>query len=192
MYLALALYSVGQALVIPNWVAGPANLIAFDPPHASCPRGGEDDVRRVWRRKRGLLGANEASYSWRLVDNQAPANRRMHLTKPDLAGRSSHVARGFAGDARSLGCQESPGRANSHWESDGCPITKRDRLVHPGTGEYSCAGARWQVAERDKARRAGSRRTIPYRRQPVPPLHADRVTAQPWPRTSSIKENKNC
>ena len=29
MYSALALYSVGQALVIPNWVAGPANLIAF-------------------------------------------------------------------------------------------------------------------------------------------------------------------
>ncbi len=29
MYLALALYSVGQALVIPNLVAGPANLIAF-------------------------------------------------------------------------------------------------------------------------------------------------------------------
>jgi len=29
MYLALLLYSVGQALVIPNWVAGPANLIAF-------------------------------------------------------------------------------------------------------------------------------------------------------------------
>ena len=29
MYLALVLYSVGQALVIPNWVAGPANLIVF-------------------------------------------------------------------------------------------------------------------------------------------------------------------
>jgi protein-S-isoprenylcysteine O-methyltransferase Ste14 len=29
MYLALALYSVGQALVIPNWVAGPSNSIAF-------------------------------------------------------------------------------------------------------------------------------------------------------------------
>ena len=29
MYSALTLYSVGQALVIPNWVAGPANLIAF-------------------------------------------------------------------------------------------------------------------------------------------------------------------
>src|SRR5688500_7463220 len=29
MYLALALYSIGQALVIPNWVAGPANLVAF-------------------------------------------------------------------------------------------------------------------------------------------------------------------
>ena len=29
MYSALLLYSVGQALVIPNWVAGPSNLIAF-------------------------------------------------------------------------------------------------------------------------------------------------------------------
>ena len=29
MYSALALYSAGQALVIPNWVAGPSNLIAF-------------------------------------------------------------------------------------------------------------------------------------------------------------------
>lgn len=29
MYSALALYTIGQALVIPNWVAGPSNLIAF-------------------------------------------------------------------------------------------------------------------------------------------------------------------
>lgn len=29
MYSALVLYSAGQALVIPNWVAGPSNLIAF-------------------------------------------------------------------------------------------------------------------------------------------------------------------
>ena len=29
MYSALVLYAVGQALVIPNWVAGPANLIAM-------------------------------------------------------------------------------------------------------------------------------------------------------------------
>jgi len=29
MYSALALYSVGQALVIPNWVAGPSNFVAF-------------------------------------------------------------------------------------------------------------------------------------------------------------------
>jgi protein-S-isoprenylcysteine O-methyltransferase Ste14 len=29
MYTALVLYSVGQALVIPNWVAGPSNVIAF-------------------------------------------------------------------------------------------------------------------------------------------------------------------
>jgi protein-S-isoprenylcysteine O-methyltransferase Ste14 len=29
MYLALVLYSIGYALVIPNWVAGPSNLIAF-------------------------------------------------------------------------------------------------------------------------------------------------------------------
>lgn len=29
MYLALALYGIGQALVIPNWLAGPSNFIAF-------------------------------------------------------------------------------------------------------------------------------------------------------------------
>jgi protein-S-isoprenylcysteine O-methyltransferase Ste14 len=29
MYSALVLYSVGQALVVPNWVAGPSNLIAL-------------------------------------------------------------------------------------------------------------------------------------------------------------------
>ena len=29
MYSALVLYTVGQALVIPNWVAGPSNLLAF-------------------------------------------------------------------------------------------------------------------------------------------------------------------
>jgi protein-S-isoprenylcysteine O-methyltransferase Ste14 len=29
MYSALVLYSLGLALVIPNWVAGPANLVAF-------------------------------------------------------------------------------------------------------------------------------------------------------------------
>ena len=29
MYLALVLYSVGHALIIPNWVAGPSNLVAF-------------------------------------------------------------------------------------------------------------------------------------------------------------------
>ena len=29
MYSALVLYSLGHALVIPNWVAGPSNLVAF-------------------------------------------------------------------------------------------------------------------------------------------------------------------
>ena len=29
MYSAMVLYSVGQALVIPNWVAGPSNCVAF-------------------------------------------------------------------------------------------------------------------------------------------------------------------
>src|ERR1700752_66701 len=29
MHSALALYAIGQALLIPNWVAGPSNLIAF-------------------------------------------------------------------------------------------------------------------------------------------------------------------
>jgi protein-S-isoprenylcysteine O-methyltransferase Ste14 len=29
MYLALVIYSLGHALVIPNWVAGPSNLVVF-------------------------------------------------------------------------------------------------------------------------------------------------------------------
>jgi protein-S-isoprenylcysteine O-methyltransferase Ste14 len=29
MYLALLLYSLGQTLVIPNWVAGPSYLVTF-------------------------------------------------------------------------------------------------------------------------------------------------------------------
>ena len=29
MYLALLLYSLGQALVLPNWVAGPSYLVAI-------------------------------------------------------------------------------------------------------------------------------------------------------------------
>jgi len=29
MYAALFLYSIGQALVLPNWVVGPSNLVAF-------------------------------------------------------------------------------------------------------------------------------------------------------------------
>jgi protein-S-isoprenylcysteine O-methyltransferase Ste14 len=29
MYFAMIVYSLGQALVIPNWVAGPSNLVAF-------------------------------------------------------------------------------------------------------------------------------------------------------------------
>ena len=43
MYLALALYSIGQLLIIPNWVAGPSNLIAFAILCGVRPRGGEDD-----------------------------------------------------------------------------------------------------------------------------------------------------
>jgi protein-S-isoprenylcysteine O-methyltransferase Ste14 len=29
MYAALFLYSIGQALVLPNWIAGPSNFMAF-------------------------------------------------------------------------------------------------------------------------------------------------------------------
>jgi protein-S-isoprenylcysteine O-methyltransferase Ste14 len=29
MYAALFLYSIGQALVVPNWVVGPSYLVAF-------------------------------------------------------------------------------------------------------------------------------------------------------------------
>ena len=29
MYTSIFLYALGQALVVPNWIAGPANLVAF-------------------------------------------------------------------------------------------------------------------------------------------------------------------
>jgi protein-S-isoprenylcysteine O-methyltransferase Ste14 len=44
MYLALALYAIGQALVIPNWVAGSRQPHRVrDPLRASLPRRGKDD-----------------------------------------------------------------------------------------------------------------------------------------------------
>src|SRR6185436_7662864 len=45
-----------------------------DPLRASRPRGGEDDGYGVWRRIRGVLGTDEAAYSWRLVDNSRPVD----------------------------------------------------------------------------------------------------------------------
>ncbi len=29
MYTSIFLYALGQALVVPNWIAGPTNLVAF-------------------------------------------------------------------------------------------------------------------------------------------------------------------
>ena len=29
MYTSIFLYALGQALVVPNWIVGPANLVAF-------------------------------------------------------------------------------------------------------------------------------------------------------------------
>ena len=49
MYSALALYSIGQALVIPNWVAGPSNLIAFAILLALRVHARRDDAQGVWR-----------------------------------------------------------------------------------------------------------------------------------------------
>ena len=43
MYLGLALYSVGQAIVIPNWAWSVELDRVRDPLRASPPRGGEDD-----------------------------------------------------------------------------------------------------------------------------------------------------
>jgi protein-S-isoprenylcysteine O-methyltransferase Ste14 len=48
MYSALALYSIGQALVIPNCRSVELNCVR-DPLSASRRRGGEDDGQRVWR-----------------------------------------------------------------------------------------------------------------------------------------------
>src|SRR5437660_12594510 len=57
MYLALVLYSIGQALVIPNWVAGPSNLIAIAilfPLRVHAEERMLHDGRGVWRRIRGV------------------------------------------------------------------------------------------------------------------------------------------
>ena len=45
MYSALLLYSVGQAFVIPNWVAGPSYLVAFGILYA-CRVGAEEAMMR--------------------------------------------------------------------------------------------------------------------------------------------------
>jgi protein-S-isoprenylcysteine O-methyltransferase Ste14 len=45
MYSALLLYSIGQAFVIPNWVAGPSNLVAFGILYA-CRVGAEEAMMR--------------------------------------------------------------------------------------------------------------------------------------------------
>jgi protein-S-isoprenylcysteine O-methyltransferase Ste14 len=46
MYSALFLYSVGQALALPNWVAGPSYLIAFGILFA-CRVGAEEEMMRA-------------------------------------------------------------------------------------------------------------------------------------------------
>jgi protein-S-isoprenylcysteine O-methyltransferase Ste14 len=46
MYTALLLYSIGQALVIPNWLAGPSNLVAFGILFA-CRVGAEEAMMRA-------------------------------------------------------------------------------------------------------------------------------------------------
>jgi protein-S-isoprenylcysteine O-methyltransferase Ste14 len=46
MYTALFLYSVGQALVLPNWVAGPSYLVAFGILFA-CRVGAEEAMMRA-------------------------------------------------------------------------------------------------------------------------------------------------
>jgi protein-S-isoprenylcysteine O-methyltransferase Ste14 len=46
MYTALFLYSAGQALVLPNWVAGPSYLVAFGILFA-CRVGEEEAMMRA-------------------------------------------------------------------------------------------------------------------------------------------------
>jgi protein-S-isoprenylcysteine O-methyltransferase Ste14 len=70
MYSALVLYSVGQALVIPNWVAGPSNVVALailvslrvQAEEQMMSEAFGDEYRRV-------RGTNEATCAWCLVDN---------------------------------------------------------------------------------------------------------------------------
>jgi protein-S-isoprenylcysteine O-methyltransferase Ste14 len=45
MYLALFLYSLGQALVLPNWIAGPSYLVTFGALFALRVRAEEEMMR---------------------------------------------------------------------------------------------------------------------------------------------------
>jgi len=69
MYLALALYSIGQALVIPNWVAGPSNLIAFAILCALRVRAEERMMVEEFGDEYTAYSARTKRLSGRLVDN---------------------------------------------------------------------------------------------------------------------------
>lgn len=87
MYTALFLYSVGQLLVLPNWVAGPSYLVTFGILFALR-------VRAEERMMLDAFGADYAAYMartkrWYRVSGETkmPANMLMHLPKP--RGRES-------------------------------------------------------------------------------------------------------
>jgi protein-S-isoprenylcysteine O-methyltransferase Ste14 len=70
MYSALIFYSVGQALVIPNWVAGFSNVIALAVLLALRLGAEEKMMAEQFGDEYGVLGTDEAVCSRRLVDNQ--------------------------------------------------------------------------------------------------------------------------
>jgi hypothetical protein len=85
------LYSIGQALVTPNWVAGPSNLIAFAILCALRVRAEErmmveefgDDTRRSRHGRSVLFLAFGRQY--------LPADRRMHHFAGSSASRRRAV-----------------------------------------------------------------------------------------------------
>ena len=93
MYSALALYSIGQAVVIPNWVAGPSNLIAFAILCAFRIRTEERMMVEEFGDEYAAYSApHEASHSWRLVDStyRLPGAMRHLASLPAIAVMNSH------------------------------------------------------------------------------------------------------
>ena len=72
MYAALFLYSIGQALMLPNWVVGPSVLSGvWNSLCASYRCRGKDDARGIRRRIRGVHDKDKAARTRNLVIGRA-------------------------------------------------------------------------------------------------------------------------